>query len=698
LGLHSNRHRHRHSHLHSNVIAQLRAGRPARLWQRLVMAAAVVVGLGCPGPQACATRTPHVPDWVQQAAATPLPKLRARDGAVVLLEQTEVTVDTQGRALVHERRVVRILSNGGRDYGIYRLFYDQGSKVHYVHCWTLGADQKSYQLDDRDVVDVTAAADFEVFDAERVRVAHAEAVEPGATVAFESEYQEAPYISSWTFDVDQEIPSAGQTVRLTLPTGFVYREGWAHMQPVKAEPAGGQGAAGPGQQVKQWQWQIGPRASLDDEDGAPELGEVAARMMLAYSGGPVAPNDGDWRTVGQWYARLNSHQGESTADIASEVAQLTAGKAAFQDKLLAITGFMQDQIRYVAVEMGIGGWQPHAAGQVFHNRYGDCKDKATLLVTMLGDAGITAYPLIVDFDHRVDPEMATHYADHMITVIEIPQGTDDPALEAVVQVGHKRMLVFDPTNPVSPAGSLEPELQGTYGLVLRGEESTLIRLPVLTPKDNTLVRTGKFTLGADGTLSGELTERRAGNTGDLLRRLYLEGDRHKLEEREMQTVARSLSNATVTDLIVEKAGQRSEPLQVSFRVAANGYAKHAGPMLLVRPAVMGLYEPEVGDGRKARLYPIDMGEESAVLEDYTIELPAGGGAYTPDDMPDPVKLETPFASFESSVTLQGNALHYKRALSIRAMEIAPEQYAAYREFIGQVGNAERSEAILRFAP
>ena len=632
-----------------------------------------------------ASKNVHVPDWVRQAAAVPTPHLRPHDGAVVLLDQTEIAVDAQGRATVHRREAIRLLTAAGREYASYPLYYEQGSKVHYLHSWTLGADEHEYQLDDKEEVDVSAVPEFAVFDSSRVRMAQAEAAEPGAVVAFESEYQEAPYTTSWEFDVDRQIPVAAQTVTLTLPPGFRYHEGWAHMDAVKPVETG----------VSQWQWQIGARASLDHEFAAPELGEVAARMLLAYSGGAVNPVDGSWSTVGLWYADLERSRDTSSPEIAAKVAELTAGKTEFTQKLLAITGFMQDEIRYVAVEMGIGGWQPHPAGEVFQHRYGDCKDKATLLVAMLADAGITAHPLVVDFDHRIDPGMPTHYADHMITAIEIPPDVHDPALEAVVVLAGKRLLIFDPTNPVSPAGSLEPELQGTYGLMLAGSASALLQLPVLTPEDNVLLRTGEFTLSADGALNGDLEERRQGNTADILRHLYLQGDLHKVEEREARALGSALSSATLSGLQAERVHERSVPLEVHFHVTANSYSKHAGALLLVRPAVLGLYEAETGDPAKPRLYAIALGQEEIVRESYTIKLPAH---YDADDLPDPVKIETPFATFTNAVTLEGDALHYEREMKVHEMEIPASEANAYREFAGEVANAERAEAVLKPAP
>ncbi len=623
-----------------------------------------------------------LPDWVRQAAHAPMPQLRPHDAAVLLHDETEVTVDPQGRAVVHQREVYKLLTAAGRPYARKLLYYEAGAKVHYLHSWTLGADDRTYQLDDKDVVDASAVPEFAVFDSARVRVAEALAAEPGAIVAFESEYTEAPFLTSWQYGLDHAIPSAGQTISLTLPAGFTHSEAWAHADPVQPMESA------PGR----WHWEIDPRMSIDDEPGAPEWGELAARMLLAYAGGHVAPSDGSWQTVGGWYEGLFQPQAVGSPEIKAKVAALTAGKTAWEDKLLAVTGFMQDEIRYVAVEMGIGGWQPHPARDVFRNRYGDCKDKATLLVTMLREAGITAYPLMVDFDHRIDPGMPTHFADHMIVAVEVPDAVRDPALGAVVESGGKRLLIFDPTNPVAPAGSLEPELQGTYGLLMAGGASRIIELPVLTPEHNLLERKGSFVLAADGTLTGDLQEDRRGNTADSLRGLSLNGDTRKLEEREEHAVRASLANSTITGLETRQARNRSAPLDVRYHLLANGYSKHAGQLLLVRPAVLGLYMPGSGDPARRRLYPVALGAEEAVREEYTIQLPAGLVA---DDLPDPVKIESPFATFENAVTLKDGALHYRRELVIRKLEVPASQYTEYLEFFSKVGNAERAEAVLK---
>jgi hypothetical protein len=102
---------------------------------------------------------------------------------------------------------------------------------------------------------------------------------------------------------------------------------------------------------------------------------------------------------------------------------------------------------------GIGGLQANHASDIFRNRYGDCKDKTTLLISMLQVAGIRAFYMPVD--HRrgvVDPDDPSLLGDHMITAIEIPSDVKDPRLKAIVKARDgKRYLIFDPTDERTPS-------------------------------------------------------------------------------------------------------------------------------------------------------------------------------------------------------------------------------------------------------
>ncbi len=123
-----------------------------------------------------------------------------------------------------------------------------------------------------------------------------------------------------------------------------------------------------------------------------------------------------WDQIATWYANLSADRMQTNSAIVAEVHTLTAGIQTPSEKISKIYDFVAHKVRYVALELGIGGYQPHSAADTFANRYGDCKDQATLLVTMLRAAGFEAYPVLVrvgsginaDFSLPPTPLMFNH--------------------------------------------------------------------------------------------------------------------------------------------------------------------------------------------------------------------------------------------------------------------------------------------------
>ena len=363
------------------------------------------------------------------------------------------------------------------------------------------------------------------------------------------------------------------------------------------------------------------------------------------------------------------------------------------DKLLAITGYMQDHIRYVAIEMGVGGWQPHAASAVYAGQYGDCKDKATLLIAMLRDAGIQAHSVIVDF-HRgyIAPEFPSQFADHMITAIDLPPGLQDPRLQSVVtDKNGRRLLIFDPTNPESPAGQLENELQGSYGLLIDGANTQVLHLPVAAPEQNTIARTGHFQLSAEGALSGTLRMTYAGPDAARIRNLFHSG----YEQGERKAVEQSLreeqAGFTLVHFHAEHAADRNVDFVLQEKLSAANYVRQAGTMWLVRPHVA---QSDVlpTDTTKPRQYPVEFNGTDLHTEDYTIDLPPG---FTVVDVPQPVHWDYGFATYSSKTVATASQIHYTSQLRILQMEVPADQYEKFVQLMRQIGSNESSAVLLK---
>jgi len=540
-------------------------------------------------------------------------------------------------------------------------------------------------MKDKDFTDVGVEGGGVAFQDDRFRVAHAPGADPGAVIAYEYEQRSRPFVTEETWFLQESIPHMNQSFTLELPAGYTFGTVWAHHKPIQAADL----------EHQRWRWEANGTAGIDLEriPMSPSADSLAARMTVHYTGpGLGATTDGTWKSIGEWYAQIAKDRLLSTPEIAAKAQGLADGKTDFYDKTEAIGEFVQKQVRYVAIEVGIGGYQPHSAADIFRNRYGDCKDKATLVSAMLSAVGVHSALMMVDSERGVvDPEAPSLVGNHMIAAIEVPKGYDSPRLRSVVtaQTG-RRYLIFDPTWEKTPFGQLEHELQGSYGVLMEGADSQVIQLPVLDPTLNTVRRTASFQLQPDGTLKGTVTEKRFGDVAERRRELYTSGDAKEQREYLDHVLEHDFTTFAVTGVEVQNAASLNQDLILSYNLSAEKYARSMGQLLMVRPRVLGDLSPNAD--RKPRTVPFDLEETMQATDEYTIELPEG---YTVDELPDPVKLDLGFAAYQSSSELKGNTLHYTRTYTVRAVTLPADRYPDVQRLAQVIATDEDSRAVLK---
>ena len=652
----------------------------------LLLAGAMVLGGGVAARAGNLFGSQPVPDWVKTAAQQKVPEFQGNPKAVVLLEETTYTVDQKGQAVEHVRRVVKILRPQGRDYGYPSVYYDKDSKVLSMHVWSIDAAGHEYTVKDSEILDVGQPGEGgELYSDERAKVADPPGRDPGGIIAYEYDKRERPYLAETNWEFQDDLPRMQQRFTLALPAGYTYTTTWARHAKVE----------GIDLENHSYRWEMNdvPAIDLDHVPMAPGEGALAARMTVHYAGpGLAEPQDGTWQGIGEWYEGLSRDRLVSTPDIAAKAAELTAGKTDFYDKAEAIGDFVQQKIRYFVIEMGVGGYQPHAAEDIFRGRYGDCKDKATLLSAMLSSVGIHSALVMVDTERGVvDPEAPSIWGNHMIGAIEVPKGYESPKLHSVVTAKTgKRYLIFDPTWHLTPFGQLEDNLQGSYGVLIEGKDSQVIELPVLDPTLNTIRRSGKFELSADGTLKGSVTDLRFGDLAMDRRRVFSSEGEKKQTEYMNRVIGQDFTGASMTGLKVDNVDALNKDLTTTFDLQASHFARFSVPLLMVRPRVLGSYGLDVD--RKPRHVEIDLEQTMQGTDEYDIELPQG---YVVDELPDPVKIDVGFASYVSSTELHGRVLHYSRTYTVRQVTVPATKYPEVQQLAAAIAADEDNQAILK---
>jgi hypothetical protein len=299
-----------------------------------------------------------VPDWVRAAAAQKLPTYSTETDAVVLLDDTTYSVAPSGQATEHHRRVIKILRPQGRDDAVVVVPFDSDTKILSLHVWSIGPDEHEYALKDNEIVEYGYPGQGNFFEDDKVKVAQAPGRDPGGIVAYEYEQRIRPFLTEKTWFFQSDLPSLNQSFTLELTAGFTFGTVWAHHDQMK----------GADLESQRWRWEMKniPAINLNHVLFRPSELSLAGRMTVHYTGAGIpAATDGTWQSIGEWYQTLAKDRLVATPEVAAKANELAAGKTDFYDKTEAIAEFVQKQIRYFAIEMGVGGFQPHFAGTSF---------------------------------------------------------------------------------------------------------------------------------------------------------------------------------------------------------------------------------------------------------------------------------------------------------------------------------------------
>ncbi|HKI11791.1 MAG TPA: DUF3857 domain-containing protein [Candidatus Acidoferrum sp.] len=618
-----------------------------------------------------------------------LPEHDEKTEAVLLYSMEVWTVQANGKSKRLMRKVYKILRPGGRGYGTVIAYSSAEAKVLNMHGWCIPAQGKDFEVKDKDAVETSApgVASGELVSDLRARILKIPEPEPGNIVGYEIEQEEYPYVLQdlWMFQSSVPVREAHYT--LQLPPGWEYEAVWVNATEAKPNSDGN----------GQWQWVVNDIKGIRDEEEMPPWKGVAGQMIVSV----IPPNGSrkgfvSWADVGKWTFTLAQGRRDASPEIRQKVTELTAGKATTLAKMQALANFVQRDIRYVAIELGIGGWQPHPAKDIYSHHYGDCKDKATLLSTMLKEAGMDSYYVAVNtFRGAVRADTPPQqYFNHMILGLRLPDDVQDASLESVyVHPKLGRILIFDPTDEMTPLGSLRGPLQGNYGLLVTPDGGDLIELPLLTPSSSGNRRIAKLQLSPEGTLSGDVTEIRQGDNAAYqrytLRTATKDADRIKPIEA---LLSRSLGTFQITKATVGNLDIHDQPFEYIYSFSAGNYAKSAGNLLLVRPRVMGNWSSDILEKKDPRKYPVEFEGPLKNVDSIEIKLPAG---YEVDELPPAADAEYSFANYHSRCVAKDGALQYTRTLELKELSVPVDKLSQLKSFYRIIASDERSTAVLK---
>ena len=418
------------------------------------------------------------------------------DAAIERLE-TQIEIAADGSYTEHRRLEVRLDDRSDVDnWRVYVVALDDHRRLLSADAWRINSSGRQKKLSRRERDEAEYAGEGITYSSQRFLLFEPEHLEIGTKLRFDIRLEVEPYFPAGLLALRPN-EEAIESLEIT----------------VRSKAGALRASAPPGLELTTAadQRSMTLRGSMPAPDESPAYAAVEP-SLLRFAWGQA----GDWSDVARWYAELEGvvqHGGTAFDELSAQVNAAGESSAA---RLEAAVDIARRGIRYVAVEVGIGGYRPSPASETAERGWGDCKDKSLLLIELLRAAGLEAHPALIrlDRERRIHQELPTPYDfNHLIAAIEA-EGLD---LDESAPVADG-LLFIDPTQTTGSASYLHRGVQDQDALVITGGESggRLVRLPTLPHSEmvdvEIDVRPGEQRLAVDVSM------RFMGETGSYLTR------------------------------------------------------------------------------------------------------------------------------------------------------------------------------------
>lgn len=646
-----------------------------------------LVGLLLMAASVSAAPGDETPAWVQQAVAIKVPTYEKDVPAVVLVDEATVNIGSDGRVNKVYNYAVRILRREGREWAEGQVGYipDIG-KVKDFRAWLIRPTGPAKRYGKDDAIDIAGALNDVYNEYRMVRISAVDDADAGAVFAYSYTLEDRSVFSQDDWAFQDSLPIISSRYNLTLPEGW--RAEAVTFNHPKIEPK---------VNGTSYSWELTNLDPIPDEPMSPSLSYLVPRLAVSYF--PPANTSSlsiktfsNWGEVAAWMSELEDPQVVVDDALARKAYELTALAKTEYDKIRAIAQYVQN-IQYISIQTGIGrggGYRPHASNEVFAKSYGDCKDKANLMRAMLKVVGITAIPVSI---YSGDPNYvraswpSPQQFNHCIIAVKVSDSTVASTIIQHPTLG--RLLIFDPTDEQTPIGDLPFHLQGSLALIDSKSETELVRMPVTPPEMNQLERVATLELQPDGAIAGQIKEQANGQTAARFRTEF-----RRLSKPEYTGMIERWLTSGATSARLNKMEPSDNSADGRFTLdvefSATRYAQlMQGRLLVFKPAVVSRREG-LALTAPTRKHPVVL-RANAYSETVQVKLPSG---FAVDEVPDAVKIETPFGSYVTSYEVKNNELVFKRQLSQKATTIAPADYETVRKFFESIRAAENAPVVL----
>ncbi len=384
---------------------------------------------------------------------------------------------------------------------------------------------------------------------------------------------------------------------------------------------------------------------------------------------------GTWDDFANWWWNLIRNEFSASEPMKAKVRALTEGLDDVTAKARALYDFVVSDIRYEAWEFGVHGYKPYHTATVFDRGFGDCKDKAILLCTLLKEIGVQAAPVLIHAGMLRPREdlslpLVSHF-NHCIAVAQLPTGR----------------LYVDGTAQFHSMGTIPDMDRGAKVLEVVDGRAELAEVPEAGPDENVLDEGFEVTVSPDGAAIIRGAVQATGTAGVEVRARF--GNVGRREDAIAARFNDLFGKTRVTSSRFSDLRNLEEVPHYSFELSVPDFLKRSGadwtaPVTFFSRSLRSFAALET------RRFDILLPPVEFVRFKLRYRLPSN---LEPLAMPEPKSLDPPFGRYRRTVEVEGADLVIECEMCLSVRRVSAADYPAFREFCLEISEAE--EAILR---
>ncbi|MFC1558673.1 transglutaminase family protein [candidate division KSB1 bacterium] len=372
----------------------------------------------------------------------------------------------------------------------------------------------------------------------------------------------------------------------------------------------------------------------------------------------------DWNSFGNFYNDLARGRYNIPAELTNEIRILINGVSDKNDIISRLYNYLQHNTRYVLKVIRISGWQPEPAAIVYKNKFGDCKGLSTLMVGMLKEAGIKAYPALTltRNEGAIIPEFPSSQFNHCIAVVPLEKDT----------------VWLECTSDLVSAGELPAADEGVYTLVINENGSNLIKTPVSTYEDNIIKTNLKGTLNSFGNLNFSLEMSLSGNSKIEMRNRLFHTKHEKIDIELLKLLNKHFSGITIESYDIENMNNNlHKDLKISINGTIKKFSQTIPKRLIFNPNIIHRFSPKRPTSEKERILPVYYEYPFTHIDSVYIEFSED---YVFEGGPEGKEISTDFAYYKTSVKSEKSHYTFVRKAAIKKRIIVPGIFDIYKKF------------------